>query len=427
MAATVEHVTLPNGLSILVVEAPTSDICGVHIALDIGPDRVPAKKAGLRALTQQVLLSRIRSVMNERDDLAPLRRQGTQGAGFSVETQREHVEFIASVTSSQFSTLAKFIGPAIFEADWTQDDVVNARELLGRQSDGDAGQAGTPLEEAFQLFYRALLGESPYASPIFGTESTRQSITLADVKSFYRSYYVPNLASICVVGPVKATEAVDTLKTVFGGYARRDVRPRSAAPEPIGETRVEIGLSPELRSSILIVGVPLPPPGSEGFVIGEVIHAALSGSNGALASNEVLSGPLALSDGRGGRKVNPAGVLPIPISRAPYLAVVIRTMPVSIEDARQAALQQLLEFAREPLSDEALKRAKTRAINLHVRPMGLSAVAATGLNRRFLITDSFAPDDGFAARVAAITPQEIQDFASAQFKAHAISVLMPGI
>ena len=425
LAAADAPVVLPNGLSVLAVECTTSDVCGVHIALKIGPERVPPEKAGLRALTQQVLLGCIRERMNEREDLSSLRQQGSQGAGFAVETQWDHVEFVATVTSGELARLLGFTGPAILEAEWTQDDIVNAREIIGQEQGGEfEGPAAS--YRAYYLFRKALAGRSSVVHPIFGTDETRQSITLADVKTFYKSYYVPNLTSVCVVGPLPAEEVVDLVKTSFGRYKARELASSPAADLGGEETRVETGLSPEANGAVVIIGVPLPPVGSDGYTMGQILHAALSGPEGSLATDKTLSTALPLAARIGARDAHAFAVMPIPISRSPYLAAFSRALPTKIEAVREGILGQILKFGHEPLSEEALRRAKMRAINLHALPMDQPGAAATLLNRHSLFGGEHTTGREFADRVNAVTAAELQEFAKRQFTRHAVGVLMPG-
>lgn len=420
-----EPVTLPNGMTVLATRAATSDVCGVHMALRIGPERVPPHKAGLRALTQQVILGHIRNRMNASDEFIPLRLEGTQGAAFSVETEWDHVEFVASVTSRRLPLLLSFMGPAIFEAEWTDDDVVNAKELIADQQ-GAADDTGGAAYDAYYLFRRALVGDSPLAQPIFGTPETRANITLADVKTFYQGYYVPNVATLCVVSPLPAQMVVEPAREAFGGYRPRRLTEAPAVAPAAEDTRVEIGASPEQAGAVVVVGVPLPPVGSDGYIMGQIMHAALSGPRGFLAADGGLAAALSLTARLAGEDAGAFGVLPIPMERAPYLAVFARTAPTQVEDARRAILEQILRFAEEPLSEEALHRAKLRVLNLNAIPLSEPMRAATVLNRRFLLG---AHDPGlatFADRIMALTAEDIRQFAREQFTRHAIGVLMPG-
>ena len=120
------------------------------------------------------------------------------------------------------------------------------------------------------------------------------------------------------------------------------------------------------------------------------------------------------------------GVLPIPMSRAPYLAVFARTRPMDIEDIRSAILGRLLGFAHEPMSPEELRRAKARAINLHVLPLDSPRVPATLLNREYLITGKTTGCDAFVRRINAVSAEDVLEFAQEQLTRHAIGVVLPG-
>ncbi|NSW56341.1 MAG: insulinase family protein [Armatimonadetes bacterium] len=425
--ASSDQLLLPNGMNVLVFESGASDVCGVHLALNIGPERVPPEKAGLRALTQQIILSKIRAQMNTTESLASLRQEGTQGAGFSVETQEDCVEFTASVTSAQLKPLLEFLAPAVFAADWTQDDVVSAREIVLQKANSPSGtgpESGAEnYIEAYRLFSHALLGDGPHTQPVFGTRETLEGITLADVKSFYRSYYVPNLASLCIVGPVPARDVIDLATAAFGGFESRKVAPATPVVQGRPRTRVQVGESAALRMAVLVVGIPLPPVGTEGYAAGLVLNAALSGPGGSLAQDEGLAN-LERSEGSGPKA--PSGVLPVLVSHTPSLAIIVGVMPTSVEDARQLLLGKLAALGEKPLAAEELARAKTRAINLRVLGMDEPRVAAAALNRRYLVTGEVSLDDPIIAQIAGLSAETVQAVAAEQMKQHAIGLVMPG-
>jgi zinc protease len=414
---------LPNGLTIVPVYAPGTHVCGVHVALRIGPERVPPSKAGLRALTQQLILSRIRGAIRQRPELASLRSEAAEGASFSVETQWDDVEFATSVTEGDLPELLSFLGPAIFAATWEQDDVVAAREAIS--NDDESASAGGVGANVFSLFLQALTGDPAQGQPLYGTEETRGNVTLADVKAYYRAYYVPNLASVCLVSPLADADATELVRKAFGSYPARDgLSAAAAAPSPAAD-RVQVGSSPQLRDAVLMVGVPLPPVSSPDFPVARIIEAALSGTGGR-AATLTLPGRSGLSMRDALKRESVFDVVPVPMSAHPYLALFGRVSPTTIEAARGLMLQTLLGFARQPMSDDELARARTRAMNQEAVAVERPGDAATLINQAALLGEVYPSDKAFAERVTAVTAADVQEFARREFTRHAVGLLMPG-
>src|SRR3990167_9237128 len=60
----------------------------------------------------------------------------------------------------------------------------------------------SPSRVAMKAFYRSLYGEYPYAHPTEGTLHTVNTFTSAEIKTFYKRYYVANNADVVIVGDV---------------------------------------------------------------------------------------------------------------------------------------------------------------------------------------------------------------------------------
>lgn len=415
-------VVLANGMSVTAVQAATGDVCGVHLLLKIGPERVPASKAGLRALTQQVLLSHMREQMKTRPELADLVMEGSQGAGFSVATEWDYVEFVVSVSTTRLPRLLAFLSDAVFNAELSEDDLLNARELL----DQEAGSNGQGAVQALGLCRRALLGDSPLADPIYGTEETRARLTLTDLKGYWRAYYVPNLASLCVVGPMAPARMVEAATTAFGAVRSREVAKAADLPVAPSESRVETDDTSDARFATLVIGVPLGTVSEANHIMGEVLYGLLSGPRGRIPMDRTLSTGFSLPERIGSEQPTTAGVLPVSVERAFYLATFARCAPTALEEVRAGLLGHPMKLRTEPLSPEELQRAKLRALNLHAAAYSTPASAATVINRAAAFGLDYSHPSDHARKIDAVTAEQIMQFAKANFTRHGIGVSMPG-
>jgi len=65
----------------------------------------------------------------------------------------------------------------------------------------------SPSSIASLRFFQELYGDHPYAQPSEGTEDSLKKLTLADLKAFYKKYYVAKNAVIAIVGQLTTAEA----------------------------------------------------------------------------------------------------------------------------------------------------------------------------------------------------------------------------
>src|SRR4029450_2144786 len=88
----------------------------------------------------------------------------------------------------------------------------------------------------------AAFNAHPYKHPTIGWLSDLQTMTRDDLYGYYRRYYIPNNATLVIVGDVVAAGAIGGGEAHFGRLESREVGPRvhPTEPEQVGERRVTI-------------------------------------------------------------------------------------------------------------------------------------------------------------------------------------------
>jgi zinc protease len=76
-------------------------------------------------------------------------------------------------------------------------------------------------EEVSALAFRA----HPYGQPIVGWSEDVARVTPEAMRVFYQTYYVPNNAMVVAVGAIRATEALERIKSLMGRQAIRQTDP----------------------------------------------------------------------------------------------------------------------------------------------------------------------------------------------------------
>jgi zinc protease len=87
----------------------------------------------------------------------------------------------------------------------------------------------SPADIAEEAFYKAVYADHPYAKPAGGTRQSLEKITLEDIKSFYREYYVGANAVVAIVGDVDRAQAEDIVQRVMADL------PKGSEPAPLPE------------------------------------------------------------------------------------------------------------------------------------------------------------------------------------------------
>lgn len=92
---------------------------------------------------------------------------------------------------------------------------------------------------AEKAFYQALYGQHAYAHLETGTLASVQAITLAEVKQFYRQYYVRQNAMLVMVGDITEAQARQTAETLFAGLAVGEKAKALAPVSPLEQAKTQ--------------------------------------------------------------------------------------------------------------------------------------------------------------------------------------------
>lgn len=95
----------------------------------------------------------------------------------------------------------------------------------------------SPDEVANQLLFKKLYLDHPYAHSINGTKETVMAMSSADVRNFYKRYFVSANAVIVIVGAVDTVTAHRIAEQITAGLAQGEPAPAipKALPLPAGE------------------------------------------------------------------------------------------------------------------------------------------------------------------------------------------------
>jgi zinc protease len=119
-----------------------------------------------------------------------------------------------------------------------------------------------------------------YRHPTIGWLSDLQTMTRDDLYSYYRQFYVPNNATLVIVGDVATADVLASVARHFDSIAPGDLKRRTHTQEPeqLGERRVTI--AKEGTTAYLKIGYHAPAATDAAFFPMLVLDAVLSGAKG---------------------------------------------------------------------------------------------------------------------------------------------------
>ena len=204
-----ESFTLKNGLKVLIVENNKLPRASVTLSLD-NPPIAEGELAGVSAMTGALLGKGSKKIdkdsFNEEVDF--------MGATINFGSQSAS----ASSLSRYFSRVLELMADAALHPNFTQQEFEKERDIL---LDGIKSGEKSVTNAARRVENLLAFGKShPYGE--FISKESVEKISLGDVKSFYKRYFLPNNAYLIVVGDVETEKLKEQVKKLFGKWKKKD-------------------------------------------------------------------------------------------------------------------------------------------------------------------------------------------------------------
>jgi zinc protease len=272
-AASVHEAVLDNGLRVLIQEVHTAPLASVWCWYRVGSRD---ETSGLTGVSHWVEHMNFKGTTNiPREKIKGIIEQyGGYWNGYTWIDQTTYTETATrdALDHMLFIESERMAHCVYDPADCESERTVIISELQGGENDPDQLLDQELTATAFRAH--------PYRHPTIGWLADLETMTREDLYGYYRRYYVPNNATLVVVGDVDRREAIRLAAKHFGSIAPGDVKRRGGTrePEQLGERRLTIAR--EGTAAYLKLGYHAPAATHVEFFPLLVLDAVLSGAKG---------------------------------------------------------------------------------------------------------------------------------------------------
>ena len=265
--------TLANGLTMLVLEDHSVPIASVWCWYRVGSADEVEGRTGLSHWVEHMNFKGTTHIPREAVK-GIIERFGGMWNGYTWVDQTAYVQTAGRDALDQMLWIeAERMGRCLYDpVDCESERTVILSELDGSDND--------PAQRLDQAVTSAAFTVHPYRQPTIGWRADLCAMTRDDLVSHYRRYYVPNNATLVVVGDVDASDVVARVTHHFGGFARGVVPPRSRAVEPMQEGRRRVCLRTADATAYLQCAWRAPAVSDPDFVPALLLDAVLTGARG---------------------------------------------------------------------------------------------------------------------------------------------------
>jgi zinc protease len=223
-----EKLRLDNGMTLILHPDRRLPLACVNLWYHVGAKDEPAGRSGFAHLFEHLMfMGTARAPQGEFD-----RIMETGGGQNNATTAEDRTNYFASGPTSLLPTLLWLEADRLegLGAAMTQEKLDLQRDVV--RNERRQSYENEPYGPA-ELLINGLVypADHPYAIPVIGTHEDLEAATVADVREFFATYYVPNNLSLVVAGDFERDATLKLVERWFGSQPARPTPPRrTAAP-----------------------------------------------------------------------------------------------------------------------------------------------------------------------------------------------------
>ncbi len=344
---TVQEFTLANGLKVLLVEEHKAPVVTVQIWYKVGSRNEVMGRAGLSHMLEHMMFKGTPKY-GKGEFSKIIEKNGGNDNAFTSQDYTAYFENLAAdkleLTLEMEADRMK--GLLLDEKEFQLEREVVKEERRLRVEDVPTAYLVEQIDaQAFMVH--------PYHWPIIGWFNDLDAMTREDLKVYYDKYYVPNNATLVIVGAVKAETALPLIKKYFEGVPKGSLPqpPSIVEPEQKGERRIVV--KREAQLPFIYFGYKVPNFKSPDVHALAVLENILStGKSARLYDALVYRKKLALQVGAGYNE----------LAADPELFTFYAMVKpgVKIAAVEKAVLAEIERLKKEPPTEKELQKAKNQ-------------------------------------------------------------------
>ena len=200
---------LANGLTILVVPIHRMPKVAVQLWYNVGSRHEQSGQKGLAHLIEHMIFKGTTKLTESDINIATAKLSGSCNAFTSHDYTGYLFDFPTQHWSYALEILAECMRNCAFKPDLLNSELKAVVQELKMYKDDYASSVADEL-------ISVIFGGHPYHYPIIGYKNDLYTVTAQNLHDFYSHHYVPNNATLVVVGDVNEQEVYDQAQRYFG-------------------------------------------------------------------------------------------------------------------------------------------------------------------------------------------------------------------
>ncbi len=404
-----ETLRLENGLNALLVEDHNAPVVNVQVWYHVGSKDEPPGQTGFAHLFEHLMFEGTRNLRPDEFSNYIVRAGGTDNA----YTTEDATVFWETVPSSYLPVALWLEADRMRNLEITEKTFKNEREVVKeeRRERFDNQPYGTVIETLYEHAFSA----HPYRHMPIGSMHDLDRAGVDEVRGFYETYYVPNNATLVIVGDIESGAGKSLVREFFGPLAAGPPIVRNIAVEPPQTAKRVVRLTEDVALPAFVEGYHMPADGTpDAYPLRLAAKILSEGDSSRIHRRLVYEKQIALQAESEGN-----------FTEDPNLFFVFAVMNAGHSPGEGEAEVEL-ELSRlksEPVAPRELEKAKNQILREFI--LSRQSAQSRGDQLGYAAVILKDPDllDKELARFLAVTADEIQRAANKYFVPENVTVL----
>ncbi|MBK9212652.1 MAG: insulinase family protein [Saprospiraceae bacterium] len=344
-----EKYTLPNGLKVILHQDKSTPIVTVSVMYHVGSKNESPDRTGFAHFFEHLLFEGSKNIKRGEFDKYIQNAGGTNNAN----TTWDRTYYYEVLPSNQLGVGLWLESERMMHAKVEKIGIETQRQVVKeeRRQRIDNQPYGTVVEESMKRAFK----KHPYQWPVIGSMAHLDAATDDDYVNFYKTYYVPNNAILCVAGDLDIASTKEMIAKYFSTIPRGKniVKPNIVEPPLGGEVRDTFYDNIQLPAVIQTYRIP--GQGTEDYYAVQMLGMLMSQGGSSRLSK-------ALVDEQ--QKAVAVGNFPLPMEDpGAALCYGIANMGISPLDLEKSMDEEIQKVQTQLISDEELQKLKNQIEN----------------------------------------------------------------
>jgi len=394
--------TLPNGLRVILSEDHSTPIVHVSVWYHVGSKNEKKGRTGFAHLFEHMMFKGSKNVEPEAHT-SIISSVGGQSNAYTTEDATVFWETFPA----QYLPLALWL-EADRMATLRIDDSVFRREREVVKEERRMRVENQPYGRLNEIVYNYAFTAHPYKHPTIGSLVDLEAASIEDVRDFYLTYYVPENATVTMVGDFDSTQAMQLATQYLGRVpkAQRPV-PRDLPKEPVKTKEQRVTVEEAWPLPAVVVAYHITYDGHPDSYPLHIASKILSdGQSARIVRELVYNKRLALTASGTGNITEDPNL---------FFAVAIVQPGRSPDETEKALITELEKLKYEPVTAHELERAKNQFARDYIVGRESNQEKALHLAHAAVIHNDITTADGEFDIFMNITAADLQRVAKTYF------------